>query len=79
MNAVKAIVAVSPYIVAFPAPFKYKGKVSQMIHVENSKKLTMEEGRIWRNAIPTDIDYTPKVSNKYSALTPVENISFLFY
>ncbi|XP_078367149.1 bile acid-CoA:amino acid N-acyltransferase-like [Oculina patagonica] len=75
MDPVKAIVAISPYIVAFPAPFTYKGKVSEIIHLENSKKLSTEEGQIWRHAIPTDTSYSPKVSDKYSAVTPVENIS----
>ncbi|KAL9979721.1 hypothetical protein ACROYT_G017424 [Oculina patagonica] len=74
MNAVKTVVAISPLVSAFPVPFQYKGKVSDVLSHDNSKKVSIEEGCIWRDAIPavTDIS-TP--SSKYPPITPVENIS----
>ena len=74
MNAVKAVVAISPVIFAFPIPFRYKGKVSEILPLENSKKISTKEGCIWRYAIPTVTDVSTPVS-KYSPITPVENIS----
>ena len=75
MDVVKTVVAISPVIRNLIIPFKYKGKTSDIILPENSKKRTTEEGRIWRYAFPAfTTDYKPPVS-KYSAFIPVENIS----
>ncbi|XP_078364215.1 bile acid-CoA:amino acid N-acyltransferase-like [Oculina patagonica] len=75
MKAIKTVVAISPSVVAAFLPFQYKGKVSDVIPVENSKKIITEDGSIWRYANPKlTSDYRPPVS-KYSAFTPVENIS----
>jgi len=74
MNAVKAVVAISPIVNAFPIPFSYKGKVSEILPFDNSKKILTKEGTIWRYAIPTVDDVSTPVS-KYSPITPVENIS----
>ena len=75
MKAIKTVVAISPVVVAFLYPFQYKGKVSDVLLPENIKKITTEEGRIWRYAFPkvTTDDRPP--DSKYSAFTPVENIS----
>ncbi|KAL9979719.1 hypothetical protein ACROYT_G017422 [Oculina patagonica] len=72
MDAIKAIVAISPMVTAFPIPFKYKGRVSEVIRL--TKKKTTEQGRIWRDGFPTLTDHSSSGS-KYSAITPVENIS----
>ena len=74
IKAIKAVVAISPSVVAFVLPFQYKGKVSDVIPLAKSKRMMKEDGRIWRYAIPTVTDYEPLVS-KHSAITPVENIS----
>lgn len=74
MKAIKTVVAISPLVHANPSPFQYKGKVSEVIPFENSKKITTEEGCIWRYALPTITDYNTPVS-KYPPITPVENIS----
>ena len=74
MNAVKAVVAISPVVDAFPIPFSYKGKVSEIFPFDNSKKILTKEGTIWRYAIPAVNDVSAPVS-KYSPITPVENIS----
>ena len=75
MKAIKTVVAISPVVVAYTVPFQYRGKVSDLVPLKNSEKITVEEGRIWRYAFPTvTTDYCPPVS-KYSAFTPVENIS----
>lgn len=74
MSAVKAVVAISPVINAFPVPFRYKGKISEILPFENSKKIYTEEGCIWRYAIPSVDNVTPLVS-KYSPVVPVEDIS----
>ena len=74
MKAVKAVVAISPVINAFPIPFSYKGKVSEILPFENSLKISTNEGSIWRYAIPAVNDVSTSVSN-YSPITPVENIS----
>ncbi|XP_020618542.1 bile acid-CoA:amino acid N-acyltransferase-like [Orbicella faveolata] len=74
MKAVKALVAISPVINAFPIPFSYKGKVSEILPFENSQKISTKEGSIWRYAIPAVNDVSTPVSN-YSPITPVENIS----
>ena len=74
MNAVKAVVAISPVVNAFPIPFSYKGKVSEILPFDNSKKILTKEDTIWRYAIPAVNDVSAPVS-KYSPITPVENIS----
>ena len=74
MKAVKAVVAISPVINAFPIPFSYKGKVSEILPFENSQKISTNEGTIWRYAFPAVNDVSTSVSN-YSPITPVENIS----
>ena len=76
MNVVKTVVAISPVIRnVLLVPYEYKGKVSDVIPPENSKKITTEDGRIWRYAYPAmKADYIPPVS-KYSGFIPVENIS----
>ena len=74
-NLIKAAVAISPYITAFPIPYEYKGKVSKVIRLDDSKKISTEEGHIWRYAIPTDTEDDNVPISKYSFITPVENIS----
>ena len=73
---IKAIVAISPLVIAFLHPFQLKGKVSDMIPPDESKVMSSEKGSIWRFALPTGIDYmNPTTVSKYSAITPVENIN----
>ncbi|KAL9979732.1 hypothetical protein ACROYT_G017439 [Oculina patagonica] len=75
MKAIKTVVAISPSVVAYAVPFQYKGKVSDVKPLKDGKKITTEDGRIWCYAFSTvTTDYRPPVS-KYSAFTPVENIS----
>ena len=74
MNVIKAVVAISPVVTPFPVPYQYKGKISDVLPFEHSKKISTEEGSIWCHAFPTVTNYMPPVS-KYSALTPAENIS----
>lgn len=61
MNAVKVIKAVSPYVIC----------------LKNSQKITTEEGSLWCHAILTVTNYTnnPALISRYSAITPVENMS----
>ena len=74
MNTVKAIVVISPLVVNSMVPFHYKGKVSDVLPIEHSKKISTEEGSIFRYAFPTVTDYkTP--DSKYPPIPPVENIS----
>ncbi|XP_078367013.1 bile acid-CoA:amino acid N-acyltransferase-like [Oculina patagonica] len=74
MKAIKTVVAISPLVVAHVLPFQYQGKVSDVVPLENSKKITTEDSCCWRYAVPTlTSEYSPPVS-KYSAFTPV-NIS----
>ena len=73
---IKAIVAISPLVIAFLHPFQLKGKVSDIIPPDESKVMSSEKGSIWRFALPTGIDYmNPTTVSKYSAITPVENIN----
>ena len=74
MKAVKAVVAISPVVHAYPEPFEYRGKVSEVISFDNSKKIMTEEGCIWRYGFPTVTDYDTPIS-KYPPLAPVEDIS----
>ena len=73
MNAIKTIVAISPFV-SWGAPFHYKGKVSEVLPFENTKKIFTEGGSIWRHTFPTVTDCKTQIS-KYPAITPVENIS----
>ena len=73
---IKAIVAISPLVIAFLLPFQLKGKVSDIIPLDETRVVSSEKGSIWRFAQPTDIDYmNPTTVSKYSAITPVENIN----
>ena len=74
MKAVKAVVAISPVVNTLPLPFSYKGKVSEIFPVEDSRKISTKEDSIWRYAIPALNDVSTPVY-KYSSITPVENIS----
>ena len=74
MNAIKTVVAISPFVVAWCIPFMYKGDYSDVIPLENAKKIMIEDGCIWRPSFSTLTDCKPQVS-KYPAITPVENIS----
>jgi len=74
MNAIKTVVAISPIVVAWCTPFYYKGNYSDVIPLENTKKIRTEDGRVWRHSFSTVTDCKPQVS-KYPAITPVENIS----
>ena len=74
MNDLKTVVAISPVVVAWSLPFQYKGKVSNVIPLEHAKKISTEDGSIWRHSFSTVTDCKPQVS-KYPAITPVENIS----
>ncbi|KAL9979728.1 hypothetical protein ACROYT_G017435 [Oculina patagonica] len=73
MNAIKAIVAISPLVVAF-FPYQYKEKISDVLPLENSKRISTEEGSVLRYAFSTVTDYKPSAS-KYPPIPPVENIS----
>ncbi|KAL9979727.1 hypothetical protein ACROYT_G017434 [Oculina patagonica] len=74
LNAIKAIVAISPLVVA-SFPYQYKGKISDvLIPFEKSKRISTEEGVVLRYAFPTVTDYKPSAS-KYPPIPPVENIS----
>ena len=72
---VKAIVAISPLVIAYVHPFQLKGRVSDMIPPNNSRVQSSEKGSIWRFAVSTDIDGMNPTVSKYSAITPVENIN----
>ena len=74
MKAVKAVVAISPITTAFLFPFKYKGKVSETISLDHSKKINIAEGTIARFGHSTVINNNTPIS-KYPPITPVENIA----
>ena len=75
IKSIKTVVAISSKVVAYVLPFQYKGKVSDVIPLDNSKKTAAADGDFWRYAVPAfSTDYKPPVS-KYSAFTPVEDIS----
>ena len=67
MDAINSVVAISPVVVPWRSPWRYKGKVSDFLPLENAKKISTEDGSIWRHAFPTVSDDP--------AITPVENIS----
>ena len=73
MKAIKTVVAISPLVHAHYTGYEYKGKVSEVIPFDESKKIATEEGCIWRYSFSTDTDFNTPVS-KYPHLTPVENI-----
>jgi len=73
MNAIKTVVAISPFV-SCGVPFQYKGKVSEVFPLENTKNILTEDGSIWRHSFSTVTDCKPQVS-KYPAIIPVENIS----
>ncbi|PFX33274.1 Acyl-coenzyme A amino acid N-acyltransferase 2 [Stylophora pistillata] len=73
--AIKAIVAISPLVIAYLHPFQFKGRVSNVIPPNNSRVLSSEKGSIWRFALSTDLGYMNPTVSKYSAITPVENIN----
>ena len=75
IKPIKAIVGISPLVVAFLFPFQYKGRISDVIPLDDSKVLTTEEGYISCYAMPTDTDYPGPPVSKYSAITQVENIT----
>ena len=73
---IKAVVAISPLVIAFLHPFQLKGRVSDMISLNYNRVVSSEKGSIWRFAQQTDINYmNPTTISKYSAITPVENIN----
>ena len=73
---IKAIVAISPLVIAYFLPFQLKGRVSDIKPPNESRVVSSEKGSIYRFAQPTDIDYmNPTTVSKYSAITPVENIN----
>ena len=74
MNVIKTVVAISPIVVAWYAPFQYKGNSSDVVPLENTKKIRTQDGCIWRHSFSTVTDCKPQASN-YPAITPVENIS----
>ena len=65
--AINSVVAISPVVVPWCSPWRYNGNVSNVAPFENAKKITTEDGSIWRHSFPT-VDDDP-------AITPVENIS----
>ena len=80
--SIKAIVAISPLVIASLHPFQLKGRVSDMIPLDEcffrkGQRLAFRpKGSVWRFAQPTDINYmNPTTISKYSAITPVENIN----
>ena len=52
---IKAIVAISPLVIAFLHPFQLKGRVSDIIPPDESKVMSSEKGSIWRFALPTEL------------------------
>ena len=73
---IKAVVAISPLVIACLLPFQLRGRVSDIIPLDESKAVSSEKGSIYRFALPTGIDYmNPTTVSKYSAITPVENIN----
>ena len=73
---IKAIVAISYLVIAFLLPFQLKGRVSDMIPLNDSRVVSSEKSSIYRFTQPTDIDYmNPTSVFKYLAITPVENIN----
>ena len=74
MNAIKAVVAISPIVTAWHTPFCYKGNYSDVVPLENTKKIRTEDGSILLHSFSTVTDCKPQGS-KYPAITPVENIS----
>ena len=74
INAIKTVVAISPIVVAWAVPYYYEGNYSDVIPLENTKKVRTEDGCIWRHSFPTVTHCKPQVS-KYPAIAPVENIS----
>ena len=73
---IKAVIAISPLVIACPLPFQLRGRVSDIIPLDESKVVSSEKGSIWRFAQSTGIDYmNPTTVSKYSAITPVENIN----
>ena len=73
-DAIKAVVTVSPLAYAYIIPFKYRGKISEVIHCDRSKILSTEDGVVTRHAQPSVLE--DNGSNfKFSAVTPCENIS----
>ena len=73
---IKAVVAISPLVIACLLPFQLRGRVSDIIPPDESKVVSSEKGSIYRFAQPTGIDYmNPTTVSKYSAITPVENIN----
>ena len=74
MKAIKTVVAISPLVNAHYSGYEYKGNISEVIPFDLSKKITTEEGSIWRYCFSTDTDFNTPVS-KYPHLVPVENIS----
>ena len=70
MKAVKAVVAISPITTAFLFPFKYKGKVSETISLDHSKKINIAEGTIACFGHSTVINNKTPIS-KYPPITPV--------
>ena len=75
-DAIKAVVAVSPLPYADVIPFKYRGKISEVIHCDRSKILSTEDGLVMRHAHAQPSVMEDNGSNfKFSAVTPCENIS----
>ena len=69
---IKAIVAISYLVIAFLLPFQLKGRVSDMIPLNDSRVVSSEKSSIYRFTQPTDIDYMNPTT--VLAITPVENI-----
>ena len=64
------------HVIACPLSFQLKGKVSDIIPLDETRVVSSEKGSIWRFAQPTDIDYmNPTTVSKYSAIKPVEDIN----
>jgi len=76
MNAIKTVVAISPFV-SCGVPFQYKGKVSEVFPLENTKNILTEDGSIWRHSFSTVTDCKPQVS-KYPAIIPVKTFPVLF-
>ena len=73
-DVIKAVVAVSPLPYAKLNPFKYRGKLSEVIHRDQSKIMSTEDGLVIRHAYPSVMEDNGS-SLKFSAITPCENIS----
>ena len=73
-DVIKAVVSVSPLPYAGLFPFKYRGKLSEVIHCDRSKIMSTEDGLVIRDAHALVVEDNGS-DFKFSAITPCEDIS----